>query len=215
MRTGQPNGTRYSRLTIAIHWLTLLVMIATFATIELRVLFAKGTWAREEIKGWHFALGIVILLMTIARLLNRVASKDRPPVTPAPPAWQRVLADGAHWVLYAALIGMPLLGWATLSAAGKPVPLFFGIELPMLTGTDKALAKDLEALHKQIGSLLYYVIGLHAAAAIFHHAVRRDDTLRRMLPAGRPMPDAPAGDRRYACGKVGRDHAAGEARTQS
>ncbi|MGE0312003.1 MAG: cytochrome b [Lautropia sp.] len=215
MRPGQPKANRYTRLTIVIHWLTLLVMIATFATIELRVLFAKGTVAREEIKGWHFALGMVILLMTIARMLNRAASKDRPPVSPAPPAWQRVLADGAHWVLYAALIGMPLLGWFTLSAAGKPVPLFFGVELPMLTGTDKALAKDLEALHKQIGSLLYYVIGLHAAAAIYHHVVRKDDTLRRMLPADRHTPGAAAGDHGYACGRDGLDHAAGEARTQT
>lgn len=182
---------RYDRLTRTMHWLTLAVMIATFATIELRVLFAKGTWARDEIKNWHFALGIVILLMTVARIANRLASRTRPPVVPAPPAWQDWLSSAVHVILYAALIGLPILGWFTLSAAGKPVPLFFGIELPVLIGPDKALAKYLEGIHKQIGSLLYWVIGLHAAAALLHHVVLRDNTLTRMLPGRRAAPPTP------------------------
>jgi superoxide oxidase len=181
-----PTKTRhYDRLSMLFHWLTLAVMIATFATIELRVLFAKGTWARDEIKGWHFALGILILLMTLARIANRLAVRSSPPILPAPPTWQQWLSTAVHWTLYAALIGLPILGWFTLSAAGKPVPLFFGAELPVLIAPDKALAKSLEGLHKQIGNGLYYLIGFHALAAVMHRLVLQDNTLARMLPARR------------------------------
>jgi cytochrome b561 len=83
--------------------------------------------------------------------------------------------------LYAFLILMPLLGWLTLSAAGKAIP-FFGLELPALIGPDKALAESIEDLHGTIGTLGYYLIGLHAAAALYHHYFVQDDTLRRMLP---------------------------------
>jgi superoxide oxidase len=68
-----------------------------------------------------------------------------------------------------------------LSASGKPIP-FFGLELPALLGPDKALAGDIKEVHETVAVLGYWLIGLHAAAALFHHYVRRDDVLRRMLP---------------------------------
>lgn len=82
------------------------------------------------------------------------------------------------------MIGMPLLGWLALSAAGKPVP-FFGLEFSSLITENAGLAKPVKKLHETIGSAAYLLLGLHAAAALFHHYVRRDDTLRRMLPQRR------------------------------
>jgi cytochrome b561 len=87
---------------------------------------------------------------------------------------------------------MPILGWLTLSAKGKVIP-FFGLELPPLIGADKALARSLEDIHETIGTLGYYLIGLHAAAALFHHYITHDNTLWRMLPRrriGSAMPPA-------------------------
>ena len=91
------------------------------------------------------------------------------------------LAKLAHLALYGLMIGLPLLGWLTLSAAGKPIP-FFGLELPALLSPDKNLAGDIKEIHETVAELGYWLIGLHAAAALFHHYVRRDDVLRRMLP---------------------------------
>jgi cytochrome b561 len=82
------------------------------------------------------------------------------------------------------MIGMPLAGWVVLSAAGKPIP-FFGLELPALVGQDKALASQVVELHETVGTLGYWLIGLHALAALAHHYLWKDNTLRRMLPSGR------------------------------
>jgi cytochrome b561 len=94
-----------------------------------------------------------------------------------------VVAKAMYLALYAFLIAMPILGWLTLSAAGKPIP-FFGLELPALIGIDEVSAHSLEDIHETIGVIGYYLIGLHASAALFHHYFMRDDTLLRMLPWG-------------------------------
>ena len=106
---------------------------------------------------------------------------NTPRIVPTPPRWQNLISVAMHLALYAFLIGMPLLGWLTLSAAGKPIP-FFGLELPAIWPLDKDFAGTLKDLHETIGEIGYYLIGAHALGALFHHYVVRDNTLLRMLP---------------------------------
>jgi cytochrome b561 len=61
----------------------------------------------------------------------------------------------------------------------------FGLSLPPLVAPDKGLAEQVETLHVTIGVAGYWLIGLHAAAALFHQYVLKDGTLRRMLPFAR------------------------------
>ena len=178
-------GKHYHPLQIGVHWLTLLLLIAVYALIELRGIYPKGSAAHDLMKTWHFMLGLTVFALVLIRLPLRGAL-HAPPITPALPAWQDHLAHAMHWALYGFLLVMPLLGWLTLSAKGQPIP-FFGLELPALIGPDKATAKNLEDIHELIGNVGYALIGLHAAAALWHHYVTRDDTLERMLPlAARP-----------------------------
>ncbi len=170
---------RYHPLLIGAHWLTLVLLIAVYALIELREFYLKGSDPRELMKTWHFMLGLAVFGLVLIRLPLRLAL-HAPPIMPAPPAWQRHLAAAMHLTLYALLVVLPVLGWLTLSAKGKPIP-FFGLQLPALIGPDTALAGSLEDLHEVIGTLGYWLIGLHAAAALVHHYIVRDDTLQRML----------------------------------
>lgn len=176
------NRDRYHPLSIGVHWLTLLLLIAVYALIELRGMYPKGSDPRELMKVWHEMLGLTVFGLVFVRLALR-ALFPAPPIVPAPPAWQHALARGMHLALYAFLVVMPLLGWLLLSAKGKPVPLF-GLELPPLVAPDKALAENVEEIHEVIGVLGYWLIGLHAAAALVHHWFMHDNTLRNMLPWG-------------------------------
>ena len=171
---------RYNLLSISAHWLTLVLLIAVYALIELRGIYPKGTSAHDAMKAWHFMLGLTVLVVVAVRLVLRLIFRE-PPITPPPPAWQMLLAKAMYLALYAFLIVMPILGWLTLSAKGRVIP-FFGLELPALMGPDKSWASWLEDLHETIGTIGYYLIGLHAAAALYHHYFRRDNTLLRMLP---------------------------------
>lgn len=170
----------YNTLSIALHWLMLLLFIAVYACIELRELYPKGSDPREALKAWHFMLGLSVLALVVVRIYGRLTSAT-PAITPEPAIWQTITAKLVHLALYGIMIGMPILGWILLSAAGKPIP-FFGLELPPLVAENKELAKSLKELHETIGVLGYYLIGLHAAAAVFHHHVLKDNTLTRMLP---------------------------------
>lgn len=171
---------RYGSLLISLHWLMLLLIAAVYACIELRELFPKGSDPREALKAWHFMLGMTVFALVWLRLVTRLLGPN-PPIVPALAAWQKVSSTLMHAALYALMIGMPLLGWLVLSAAGKPIP-FFGLELPPLIAENKDLAKQFKEWHQTFGNIGYYLIGLHAAAALFHHYIQRDNTLLRMLP---------------------------------
>ncbi|TPH18032.1 cytochrome b [Litorilituus lipolyticus] len=171
---------RYGSLSIKMHWLMVFLMVLVFASIEGRQLFEKGTELRDLFKMWHFMLGLLVLALMTARVylrFSQVTPKIMPPLT----AVQELGAKAAHLMLYVFMIAMPIAGWLILSAEGKPVP-FFGLELPPLIDTNKELAESIEELHETVGEIGYYLIGLHAIAALVHHYVQKDDTLLRMLP---------------------------------
>lgn len=173
--------SRYGRLSIAMHWLMLLLIAAVYACIELKGNFPKGSETRELLKQWHFMLGMAVFAMVWVRLIARFIA-PAPAISPAPAGWQESMAKVMHLALYVLMIGAPFAGWLILSAAGKPIP-FFGLELPPLIDKNPNLAGQIKELHELAGTLGYWLIGLHAAAGLFHHFVSRDNTLLRMLPS--------------------------------
>jgi cytochrome b561 len=80
------------------------------------------------------------------------------------------------------MIALPITGWLMSSAGGYPTPLFGWVELPDLIGPNDALFQTLLELHDALGYAFAAVVALHAGAALRHHFVRRDETLRKMLP---------------------------------
>jgi cytochrome b561 len=175
-----PTRETYSPALVAIHWLTALLLVAVFASIELREYFPKGSDIREQLKALHFMLGLTVWLLVLIRLVLR--SRERAPrIIPPPSTWQILAAHAMHALLYAVMIVMPVLGWLVLSGEGKPVP-FFGLTLPPLIAENKDLAHQLEDVHVFIGNAFYFLIGFHTLAALAHHYLARDNTLVRMLP---------------------------------
>jgi cytochrome b561 len=170
--------TRYGGLSIALHWLMLLLIALVYATMEFKTAFPKGSAQRDAMATWHYMLGLSVFFLAWLRLLARVTGPN-PAVVPAMPKWPAALAGTTHASLYALMLGLPLLGWLTLSAKGTPVP-FFGAVLPALLEKSESLARRLKDIHETLATAGYFIIGLHAAAALYHHYVRRDNTLRLM-----------------------------------
>jgi len=174
------SSDRYGSLSIGLHWLMLVLLVAVYACIELRELYPKGSDIREGLKTWHFMLGLTVFVLVWIRVGLRMIS-IAPSIRPEPPKWQRSSAKGMHLALYGLMIGMPILGWLILSASGKPIP-FFGLQLPALMDKNTSLVGLIKEIHEVGGTVGYFLVALHAAAALFHHYIVRDDTLRRMLP---------------------------------
>ena len=180
MSNWKSNDQSYGKLSIGMHWLMVALLVAVYTCIELRVLYPKGSDPREALKTWHFMLGMGVFVLIWVRLAIRLL-EPTPAINPAQTPMENLLAKAMHGLLYLMMIGLPLLGWLTLNASGKPVP-FFGLQLPSLIEENKALAKALKEFHEQAGKAGYILIGLHAAAALVHHYIKRDNTLIRMLP---------------------------------
>ena len=178
--SGNNDEKHYGATLIKMHWLMVILMAAVFASIEARALIEKGTELRDLFKMWHFMLGLLVLILVAIRIYLRCAQVT-PKITPPLSTMQAYGAKAAHLILYTFMIAMPILGWFVLSAKGRVIP-FFGLELPALIPYDKPFSKILEGWHEDIGSWGYYLIALHAIAALVHHYVKKDNTLIRMLP---------------------------------
>lgn len=172
---------RYSAGLRHLHWLVAVLILAVYLFVEQRGLFERGTPERAAMMQAHFWTGLTIFVLALWRVALRL-QVTAPPITPAAPAWQAVASKVLHLALYAFILLMPLLGLATAWADEKTLYVpFTQVALPALIAPNEDLAHQLEELHHEIGEIFYWVIGLHVLAALYHHLVRRDDTLRRML----------------------------------
>ena len=169
---------RYGFMAVGLHWLMLLLLVAVYSCIDLRELFPKGSEPRDLLKTWHFMLGLLVFALVWLRLAVRLSGPV--PCAMQEPDWQTILAKFVHFALYMLMILMPLLGWLMLSAAGKPIP-FFGLTLPSLLSEDKDFAQFLKEMHETLGTIGYFLIAAHALAALYHHFIKKDGTLFRML----------------------------------
>jgi superoxide oxidase len=170
----------YAGPRIALHWIMLVLLAAVYGCIELREAFPRGSEPRELLKAWHFSLGLSVFVLVWMRLLAR-ALWPTPPTVSERSRWQQRASAWVHAALYALMIFMPLAGWMLLSAEGKTVP-FFGWGLPTLPGIAPEWADRIEQVHETVGVGGYWLIGVHASAALVHHYLLRDTTLQRMLP---------------------------------
>lgn len=115
-----------------------------------------------------------------ARLAYRF-SNGAPADEPTLEWWQKAASHMTHWGLYALLLLLPLLGWIGVSYYGAR-GIFGLFSLPALVSENKASAEFVLSLHKWAAYLLIAMVGAHVGAAIFHHFIRGDGVLRRMLP---------------------------------
>jgi len=171
---------RYGSLSLAMHWLMALLLVAVYCCMELREFYPKGSDPRNALKAWHYTLGITVFLLVWLRLVLRLVQRT-PTIEPPAPTWQTLLSKAVHLGLYVLMIGMPIVGWLLMNGEGKGVTAW-GVELPVLIAKDKALAHTLEEIHEIGANAGYALVAVHTAAALFHHYFMRDNTLLRMLP---------------------------------
>jgi len=178
-----PPQARYSAVAIVLHWLVALLVFANLL-LGLSMVPMPLTPRKLSFYQLHKWIGITVFLLACARLAWRAWH-------PAPslaflPRWQRSAAAVSHLLLYALLFMVPLSGWLYSSATGIQVVYLGLVPLPDLVPKDKALAAVLKGVHVALNSALFLLVFVHAAAAIRHHFVNRDEVLARMVPMLRP-----------------------------
>ena len=170
---------RYGAVAQLFHWAIVALIITQFV-LALR---AKGlsAVAKIGILATHKSIGITILGLALLRLAWRCFNPV-PPLPPGAPRWQDRAAHASHFVLYALLFITPLLGWLMSSARAFSVSWFGLVTLPDFIKPNKAAFESLHEAHEFMAYSLAAIAIVHAAAALKHHFLDRNDVLRRMLP---------------------------------
>ena len=185
------SGERWGWISLGLHWLTFLLVLGLAAVGLLMTELPTGPF-KVQVYALHKSTGLTVLGLTALRLLWRLYAGAPAPVV-GTPRWQDAIAKAAHGALYALLVAIPLSGWWFNSAAGFPLRWFGLFSLPRLSGYDPAAKHLAHELHESLFYVLAAIVFVHAAAALYHHYLRRDATLTRMLPPA-PARDETSGD---------------------
>jgi cytochrome b561 len=167
----------FSALQRVLHWLMAVMLLAMlFIGVGMVSTLAPRYWPLISI---HKPLGICILILVPARLVARL-KLGSPPLPADLPQWQVIAAKLSHYVLYALMVAMPLIGWSMLSAGGYPIVLYGPMHLPPIMRHDDALYSLFRAAHFLLAYFFFFIILMHLGAALFHALVRRDGVFRSM-----------------------------------
>lgn len=174
------SADHWGAVSIALHWLT-VVMILGLAVVGLLMGELPNSPLKISVYAMHKSFGLTVLGMTLLRLLWRLWA-GAPAAVPSTPRWQQWLANAVHGALYALLLAIPLSGWLYNSASGFPLKWFGLFSLPKLSGYQPELKHFAHEAHETLFYVLALLVLLHAVAALKHHYLDRDSTLRRMWP---------------------------------
>jgi len=171
---------RWHPAIVALHWLTLLLIVIQFLLASPMRDETRNLVERFEFYQLHKSVGLTIAAFVVLRLILRLS-------LPSPPSlnagrWLRWAADAVHGGLYLCVIALPLTGFLMVSSAPIQIPtLYFGwFAVPHPIGPDKATYELMRSLHDWAGDALIALGAVHLGAAVVHVLIWHDNLLRRM-----------------------------------
>jgi cytochrome b561 len=174
---------RYGAIAILFHWSMALLVVGLAALGLYMVTLPDVGFNTKKVTLvlYHKEFGMLAFVLLATRLSWRI-TQLLPRLVEDLPDWQKIAARFVHLSFYALLFALPMTGYFMSSAAGIPVSFFGVFMLPDLVHRDGDLFQQYVTVHKWLGYALIFFIFVHASAALRHHFVFKDDTLRKMLP---------------------------------
>ncbi len=187
--TARDSQLRYGSVSITLHWLIAFLVIVNLIGGLYMGTLPRGDASKALIIMLHKSTGLTILILSVLRLIWRLMNPWQPLPQDVSPAL-RAAARATHVLFYVLIIGIPLSGWAMVSSSMRNAPIvWYGLfEWPKI-GFLAALPPDQKKTwghnfgetHELLAYFAIALIALHVGAALYHHYIRRDGVLRRML----------------------------------
>lgn len=174
----------YSPVSRRLHWAT-VAALCVMIPLGFAMTYRGNTldiWdgVTDALYSTHKLLGFLVLWLSAGRLIYRLVH-GAPPDEPTLEWWQKAASHLVHWALYGLLLIVPLLGWIGISLFPS-LTVFNLFDLPALAPPNEEAAKRVLFVHGWLAILLALMVCAHIGAALFHHFIRKDGVLRRMLP---------------------------------
>lgn len=171
---------RFGLVSKALHWTAAALMLGLIWLGWYMVdLTYYDKWYNASLH-YHKSLGLLVLVLALVKIGWQWHTRA-PASLPDLKTWEKVGAKLMHYVLWGMLLLLPITGYLISTSAGKPIQLFNWFELPPLVEVDEALRELAIAVHYYLAYAALLLIAAHAGAALKHHFINRDDTLKRML----------------------------------
>jgi len=177
------SSSDWGSVTRVFHW-SMAALIAGQVILGKYAHELDPTPEKLDLMMWHKSIGITLLFLVSLRLLWTLLN-PRPNAVSTTRSWERMAAGLSHISLYALMFAIPLSGWLMNSAKNVPFSVYRLVPWPALIAPDKALGEQLEEWHEGLASVMLAVLGVHILAALWHHFLRRDPVLLRMLRGSR------------------------------
>ena len=183
-----PAPERYTTVAIGLHWLMAFLILCMLAVGKYMVSLDETSHLRFTLTQWHKTIGVLLLLLAVARLLWRLT--HRAPAHPqTAPLWEKFAAHGSHIILYALLFIAPITGWMLVSVSPLNIDtlLFNAIPWPHLPWLHNVADKEsvvgqYHDYHTWATGVLILLLFVHIAAGLKHHFVNKDAVLTRISP---------------------------------
>lgn len=175
------NSSRdYGAIAMALHWVVVVLVLTAWVTGQFGDELPRDTGLFV-----HMSVGLAVVAFVIARLFWRLS--DPPPAPEGSPlgACGEWAGKAVHYLIYMALIAVPIAGIVAQFARGHALPVFGLFELASPWPANRTFANNAKDVHELLANSMMVLIGLHAGAALAHHYIFRDRTLLRMLPVTR------------------------------
>lgn len=175
---------RFGTVSKSFHWLTAIGILVLLPLGLIANDMPYETSEQLADKAWMFSLhktvGVMVFLIALARIAWALSQPDPGPLHPARAA-ETLAADTVHWLLYGSLVLVPLSGWISHAAAAGFAPIWWplGQDLPLVHKSETTAAL-FGGAHRVLTRVLALALLLHVAAALKHHAIDKDATLRRI-----------------------------------
>lgn len=171
----QDNASKYGVITKLFHWV--MAVLVLWQMLKLSDYYLDGEhWVGENLVRYHGSIGLLILALVVLRVIWAISQRKNRPQ----PIGNKTLVKLGHKTLYLALILAPVT--AVLLMLGKGYGLkFFGYQLIARGSTQSDLAASLGGFHGSIAWLLLVLILGHSAMGLWHHFVKKDNSLRKII----------------------------------
>ena len=168
----------YTPTARMLHWVT-AALVLTIIPVGIAMNYVEGP-KQDLLFHIHRSLGVTLIPIILYRLFYRLTHKPLPLPADIDPM-QRFVAEAVHWLLYAALVVQPIIGWIATSAYRAQVLYFWTFELPAIWPENRAFSEQLFVVHKWLGFAIAALLCAHIAGALFHYFIRKDGVLQRMI----------------------------------
>ena len=173
------NSQQYGLLAKLLHWLSALTVVALFASGYWMVELDYSSSWYQTAPHWHESVGILLIAATLFRLFWRGIGGS-PGVISSHSAIEKKASAGMVLLLYITLLGVLISGFLISSANEQAIAVFEWFKVSPIVLAIKNQEDIAGVVHYYLAYGIIIFALLHAVAALKHHFIDKDNTLKRM-----------------------------------